>query len=138
MEVRAKTQIEHEYHLVSLHAAHQGSSWRRRGPEAIDLLYRCVSLHLDPVTVVTEEEKAWFDWNHSNDKDGKNPPDVSGSDLFVDGKPVHLPAAFSDVEAFTCRLPQRKHWVNMGTRGPAELQGHKWRETGVGAEFKGL
>ena len=48
--------IEHEYHLVHL-GDHAGSSWRNRGPEAMDFLFRTMDNALDPVDPLTAEER---------------------------------------------------------------------------------
>mmetsp|Transcript_12279 Transcript_12279/g.14045 ORF Transcript_12279/g.14045 Transcript_12279/m.14045 type:complete len:388 (+) Transcript_12279:114-1277(+) len=115
--------IRHEYHLV--HGGdHGGSSWRRRGPEAMDFLWREMENAIDPQ--LTTEEVVWIEWVKGGRKEGEEPPlkkeikdEYTGGfgDLIFSDKPSVYMAAVMNVEKGDDAV----------TDGPEEMMGYKWR-----------
>lgn len=118
--------IPHEYHLVR-GGNHMGSSWRRRGPEAIDFLFRVMEQVLSPVEIMTEEEKNWSAWKASQQPDAK---------VKTDGPEPPVPKFdFSNSGVFSDKNAQHIHYQHKAkgvcldrTEGPPELMGHPWRK----------
>jgi len=123
--------IPHEYHLVR-GGDHMGSSWRRRGPEAIDFLFRVMEQVLSPPEIMTEEEKNWSAWKASQVKDAK----PTGVDVRTDGPEPPVPKFdFSNSGVFSDKNTQHQHYQQKAkgvcldrTEGPPEMMGHPWRK----------
>jgi len=115
--------IEHEYHLV--HGAnHAGSSWRRRGPEAMDFLFRVMEDAIDPPPpVLTPEEAEWVAWVAKG-----RPTDIPEPPMpkKFDGVP-QMGTFQDDTNEYTRALLNPNGRYGGPTDGPAEIMGYKWR-----------
>merc|ERR1740121_2202779 len=141
--------IPHEYHLVR-GGNHSGSSWRRRGPEAMDFLFRVMDDALpgrDPERgvgpelamkrsdrVLSAEEAEWLQWvRNGGTQSGLPEPPCIG----VLG--VSTKAEFVGVGVFSDRHGDYVELVNMHRAGvlggkldePASIMGHPWRAPGA-------
>lgn len=115
--------IEHEYHLV--HGGnHAGSSWRRRGPEAMDFLFRVMEATLDPPPPsLTQGEQEWVAWVAKGRPDSvPEPPRPKRFD------PPPGAGVFSDenLEFFKANANPGGRFGEP-TDGPPEIMGYKWR-----------
>ena len=114
--------IEHEYHLVHL-GDHAGSSWRNRGPEAMDFLFRTMDNALDPVDPLSAEERAYAEWVAKGRPADEPQPPMSEEDM----------AALTKLAPFSDKMPAfTSASAPPGTRaqptdGPTEIMGHPWR-----------
>lgn len=132
--------IPHEYHLVG-GADHMGSSWRRRGPAAMDFLFRAMTTELQPPELLTAEEREWVQWKKAEKAAaGKEP---IGPEPARPQQPLEGHCVFSDKNGCFNRMVNMQplqgtggaHELNgeattfagSSVDGPAELMGHQWR-----------
>jgi len=118
--------IQHEYHLVR-GGNHEGSSWRRRGPEAIDFLFRSMEQALNPVEILDKEEREYAAWMVS-DKAQPEPP--KPKDNFTNPPVGALNRVFSDktvLYKFEYREAPKRNRYGYPTDGVEVLMGHPWR-----------
>merc|ERR1712072_1466717 len=118
--------IQHEYHLVR-GGDHMGSSWRRRGPEAIDFLFRSMEQALNPAEILDKGEREYAAWMVS-DKAQPEPP--KPKDNFTNPPVGALNRVFSDktpLYKFEYREAPKRHRYGYPTDGVEVMMGHPWR-----------
>lgn len=137
--------IPHEYHLVA-GADHMGSSWRRRGPAAMDFLFRAMTAELEPPEIISAEEKEWIEWKKTDERaadDQAKGGHPTKPEPAPPKHPISGHCVFSDKQGALKRAVQMAPLPGTGGRhelngeaatvsgssldGPAVLMGHPWR-----------
>lgn len=107
-------------------AGHNGSSWRLRGPESMDWLYRMMERLLRPeCDPLTKQEREWCKWLEAGKPaDVPEPPDPTKDIKARTDKPNGNPFDDGCSQKDIAQKKGAYHPAN----GPASVNGMAWRK----------